>query len=101
MEIASCFRSGFCCKRGVCPYGEWDSEKSQCSFLEEDAKIGEAQTYRCGIYEHIQKQPGANFSPAFGAGCCSPLFNEDRTRIIKELTNVKKRIVPEVHSREG
>lgn len=41
--------------------------------------------YRCGIYAAIAAEPGAEFEPAFGAGCSSPLFNTDRDAILVEL----------------
>ncbi len=81
----TCVRSGFCCKRAVCPWGEWDSNKHQCVYLEEDTRIDDVVLYRCGRYDFIIKQRGAEISPAFGAGCCSPLFNEDRDRILVKL----------------
>ncbi len=38
----------------------------------------------CGIAEEIVKDPTWKISPAFGAGCCRPLFNEARERILRE-----------------
>lgn len=71
-----CVRSGYCCKVAPCPFGEWDAERKQCTHL-----IGNTPgSYACGIYDYIIKQPGAEVSPAFGAGCCSPL-NSDRKGI--------------------
>jgi hypothetical protein len=41
--------------------------------------------YRCGRYAFISQQPGADFMPAFGAGCCMSVFNENRERVIRLL----------------
>lgn len=78
MKFYPCLRSGFCCKQGVCPFGEWDAELHQCKFLEGD-EIGE---HYCGKYEEIQTKPFSNVSPAFGAGCSSA-SNPDRLLLIK------------------
>jgi hypothetical protein len=72
----SCLRSGFCCKRAPCPYGSG----APCIQLGGD-KPGE---YFCKIHDEIVKDPHADLAPAFGAGCCSPLFNEDRDAVLKE-----------------
>ena len=77
--MTACLRSGFCCKQSPCYYGTWDEEKHQCEHLVGD-KPGE---YACGIYEYIIKQPGCEVSPAFGAGCCSPMFNKDRDGLLE------------------
>lgn len=73
-----CVRSGYCCKQGVCQFGEWDSAKNQCRHLLGD-KPGE---HACGIAEFIVECDGWDWSPAFGAGCCSP-FNGDRLQLLK------------------
>ncbi len=73
-----CVRSGFCCKQAPCGYGDWNENKTQCKHL-----VKENGQYACAIYEQITESPGWEFSPAFGAGCCSPL-NTDRRRIIQE-----------------
>ena len=82
----TCVGSGFCCKQAPCGFGEWDAERRQCIYLEV-WKQTETKTprYRCGRYEYICQQPGADFSPAFGAGCSSPLFNTDRSAILVQL----------------
>ena len=69
-EAKPCLRSGFCCKLGPCPYGDG----VPCIQLGGD-KPGD---YFCKIHDEIQKDPMSEFAPAFGAGCCSSLFNEDR-----------------------
>lgn len=78
LPVRSCIRSGYCCKVAICPYGEWDLDKGQCKFLGKEN--GE---YVCGKYEIIQQKPGSDISPAFGAGCCSPM-NTDRQKLLKE-----------------
>ncbi len=71
-----CVRSGYCCKRAPCPFGEG----TPCVHLEGDGP----GKYRCGIYDQIIGQPGAEHAPAFGTGCCSGL-NEDRREILRRL----------------
>lgn len=73
LKARPCLRSGYCCKQGICSFGEWDSAKGQCSHLGGE-KPGE---HYCMIAEYIVTCPGWDFSPAFGAGCCSP-GNPDR-----------------------
>jgi hypothetical protein len=82
----TCVGSGFCCKQAPCGFGAWDAERRQCIYLElwEQSET-KAPRYRCARYEHISQQPGAHLSPAFGAGCSSTLFNEDRSAILVEL----------------
>ncbi len=78
MKSRACLRSGMCCNIAPCPYGSSISESnSKCSFL-----IEHNSTTTCSIYEDILKQPGADFSPAFGAGCCMPMFNVRRAFIL-------------------
>ena len=71
--MSACVRSGYCCKQAPCPFGVWDLDRQQCGYLEGDRPGG----YACGRYLWILMQEGAEISPAFGAGCCSPL-NSDR-----------------------
>lgn len=73
----ACVRSGFCCKSAPCPFGRWNYSLAQCEHLEGDRP----GRYSCGIHDEIIGQPGAEFVPAFGGGCCSPL-NTDR-RIVQ------------------
>jgi hypothetical protein len=74
-----CVNSGFCCKQAPCQFGEAISDDNpQCKYLEplDDLR------FICGKFEEIDGKPGSEIDPAFGAGCCMPLFNEDRQRII-------------------
>lgn len=86
IDPRACVGSGYCCKKAPCPFGKWDPELQQCTYLVVwDQSETKTERYRCGIFAHIAGQPGANLSPAFGAGCCSPLFNERRDAVLVEL----------------
>lgn len=63
-----CVQCGYCCTVAPCPFGEWDG--ARCAFLTAECL--------CSRYEEILGLPGAEVSPAFGSGCCAPLFNEVR-----------------------
>lgn len=83
--IHRCLGSGYCCKKAPCGFGEAD-ETGGCRFLvvwQQSATSSER--YRCGKYGEIVERPDADISPAFGAGCCSPLFNTRRSEILVEL----------------
>jgi hypothetical protein len=71
-----CLRSGFCCEKAACPFGTFDFLQQRCRELEYDA-AGQAS---CRRYDEIIAMPESNWaiSPAFGAGCCMPLFNSKR-----------------------
>ena len=72
-----CVRSGYCCKSAPCGFGEPTSESNRaCRFLE-GGRPGE---YHCGKAEEIVQDPSWVLSPAFGAGCCSPM-NTDRLEV--------------------
>jgi len=85
-----CVRSGFCCKRGPCQFGAWDADRQQCKFLE----TGDDGRYQCGIFDQIVDAPGSEWNPAFGAGCCMPLFNEARDKILTEIKNGRSDLRP-------
>ena len=83
--MSDCVRSGMCC-RVPCAWGDWDETKSQCKFLAVESRTpGGLPLHRCEKYEEILASPGSSFSPAFGAGCSSNLFNTDRHAILLEL----------------
>jgi len=84
-QASPCVGSGMCCKKVPCSFGEPD-ETGGCRYLVtwEDDEL-ETERYRCGKYDEIKDHPMAHFTPAFGAGCCQPLFNERRMEILVEL----------------
>ena len=85
MRSRGCVRCGFCCKQGLCPWGEWDKDKHQCAFLEAQ----QDGTYLCGRYAeiiaHVEDCGHKDDCPAFGCGCSSTLFNRDRNEIIAKI----------------
>lgn len=72
-DISPCIRSGYCCNKAPCYFGESISnDNPSCKYLEGD-KPG---NYKCGKYNEIvagSPENGAELEPAFGAGCCSAL----------------------------
>lgn len=85
-KYAACVRSGFCCKKSPCLYGEAVEGGRACKYLEHDKDLGGVIQYRCGRYDWIIKNvEGWQYYPAFGAGCGSALFNENRQAIIEIL----------------
>jgi hypothetical protein len=91
MRTQECVGSGLCCKTGPCAFGEWDAELHQCKFLEVKDTINGVEIYQCGIYDEICGQPGAEYNPAFGTGCCMGMFNENREKIISlGITNYEQ-----------
>ena len=85
LTSSPCVRSGMCCKTSACAFGEWDAKAHQCRHLQ-TTEAGDGFTvYACGIKDQIDALPpqyGAHLNPAFGAGCCMPLFNRNREAII-------------------
>ena len=77
-----CIRSGYCCKVAPCAFGEVTSpENPSCRFLG-GANPG---SHFCTKYDQIvleSPENGAEISPAFGSGCCSPL-NSDRINLLR------------------
>jgi hypothetical protein len=86
--LSPCVRSGYCCRVRPCGLGKAEEESSACRYLEVERRVEGVPIYRCGRYEEIRAQPGWELSPAFGAGCSSTLFNEDRERVIRALKTV-------------
>ena len=88
IRIRTCVQSGFCCSKSPCGYGESTSDDDPaCKYLSEPNKIGQQF---CGRYEWIvENVPGYEFYPAFGAGCCMPMFNEKRTNILQKLKELR------------
>ncbi|MDK9790653.1 hypothetical protein [Vibrio sp. D431a] len=83
MMVKACVRSGMCCKKTPCGYGEWNEDHTQCAFLEVDDK----GLHGCGKYEEISKDPNSIYSPAFGYGCCMSIGNSARDEIIQTHHN--------------
>lgn len=92
-QSSPCVGSGLCCKTGPCPYGEWLSAENKCKYLENGLTDNGVTIYRCGRYEYIKQQPGNEWVPAFGAGCCMSLFNKTRSNIIKEIKNGNEQVI--------
>lgn len=83
IAIRPCMKSGFCCTKSPCAYGEFNETKSACKYLSEPNDIGQRDCLR---YEWIIKNvPSYKTYPAFGAGCCMPMFNDMRENIIKKI----------------
>jgi hypothetical protein len=84
-KFRPCVRSGMCCKTIQCAFGEWDAAKHQCTFLQEAEHGPGFIIYSCGKKAEIEALPPeyrADLNPAFGAGCCMPMFNEARRAIL-------------------
>lgn len=77
LAIFECVHCGYCCKKAPCPFGEVDPTTGRCIYLVEKSGL-----YYCSEYESIKDKPGAELSPAFGAGCSSAL-NSDRWSILR------------------
>jgi len=82
MSFRPCVGSGKCCKTGPCAFGTWDESKHQCIHLEVVHTTHGIDMHRCAHFEFIQRQAGSELNPAFGAGCCQPLFNTARQQIL-------------------
>ena len=84
LRVRPCLRSGLCCKTGPCAFGEWDAPAHQCRFLQVHEQHATHTIYTCGKKAEIEALPdsyGAKSNPAFGAGCCMPMFNANRDAI--------------------
>lgn len=89
-RIRPCVQSGTCCKRSVCTFGTWDEDAHQCAHLKTVTQTPLFVRYSCGIKAEIDALPpsaGAIWNPAFGSGCCAPLFNENREAILRYGSN--------------
>lgn len=72
----SCVQCGYCCSVTPCAFGMAGTDGG-CVYLTEDNL--------CARYDELKDNPKAYYNPAFGSGCCSPLFNTRRQQRIKEL----------------
>lgn len=90
MRNKSCVQCGYCCTCGPCQFGKWDEARHQCQYLNEN-KL-------CDRYDYIRGLPpeyNADYCPAFGTGCCSPLFNTVReSKISSDSSAAAKPAVP-------
>lgn len=82
LPIKPCMKSGFCCTKSPCAYGE-PNEKGACKYLLQPNEFGQMA---CGRYDWIKENvPSWETYPAFGAGCCMPLGNTAREKIINNI----------------
>lgn len=87
IPVRRCMQSGMCCKKGPCAFGDWDAEARQCRHLIELNKGADWTRYACSIKAEIDALPPehrADMNPAFGGGCCMPLFNQNREALVRE-----------------
>lgn len=81
--VSPCVKSGFCCIKVPCMYGEWNEGKTQCKHLSEPNDIGQRD---CGRYQWIKDNvPNYEIYPAFGSGCGAVMFNHLRQKVIKNI----------------
>jgi len=83
IKTKPCVNCGYCCMLAPCTYGERDKVTGWCVYLIK--KEGVFEQYVCQKYKEISAQKGSWLHPAFGAGCSSTLFNEQRNRVIARL----------------
>ena len=81
--FAPCIQSGYCCSVAPCPFGEWDAKRGHCAHL---LDANEAGRRGCARFNEIKRDPSSRISPAFGAGCCSPL-NSVRRALLQTNPN--------------
>lgn len=83
IPIKPCVKSGFCCTKSPCGYGEWNEKQTACKYLGEPNDIGQMLCLR---YDWIKENVvNWEFYPAFGGGCCMPLFNGMRDKVIQNI----------------
>ena len=80
IPIPPCVRSGFCCKKFTCYLGVAHGSKVSggCDFLRGDAP----GAYSCGLVNDGVIEKDAIHA---GAGCCSPLGNVARNKVVNKL----------------
>lgn len=77
--IRRCMRSGACCKVATCALGvQAGAPQEGCTFLKGD-KPG---AYSCGL---IEERPELREALAIGEGCCMPMFNTEREKLVRAL----------------
>ena len=73
---ADCVKCGYCCSKRPCHYGRPTSpDGTGCVHLTADRL--------CAIHDEIVADPNSTWSPAFGAGCSSTVFNTVREEKIR------------------
>lgn len=83
IPIKPCVGSGFCCTKAPCAYGEQNETNTGCKYLLPSNELGQRA---CGRYDWIKENvPNWKFYPAFHGGCCMPMFNEMREKIINNI----------------
>lgn len=86
IPIKPCVKSGFCCTKAPCLYGNWNYDKTACKHLLPPNNIGQRD---CGRYAWIKENcVDWDVYPGFGTGCCMPLFNSLRTLVIENIKNM-------------
>jgi len=91
IPVRACVRSGYCCKKSLCAFGEYqEGGKLPCKHLGGD-KPGE---YYCKQFDEINKKVWAKWNPAFGAGCCSPIGNTARDEVIQRRGEGEVYVLP-------
>ena len=87
IPIKPCMKSGFCCTKSPCAYGEFNENKTACKYLSDPNDISQRDCLR---YQWIiENVPTYKSYPAFGGGCCMPMFNEMRDQVINNIKNKK------------
>ena len=78
--IRPCVRSGFCCLKATCAVGvgHGADPEGRCKFL----RGNEPGDYSCGLVDDGVVSKDTIHA---GAGCCSPLGNTDRDRVVERL----------------
>jgi hypothetical protein len=81
VAISPCVRSGFCCNKFTCNLGVLHGSKVSggCDFL----RGNEAGAYSCGLVDD-ETIKGEQIHA--GAGCCAPMFNTEREKVIRAFT---------------
>lgn len=83
IPIKPCVGSGFCCTKQPCAYGLMNETNTGCKYLTPPNELGQLA---CGRYDWIKENvPNWQYYPAFGAGCCMPIFNDMREKVINNI----------------
>ena len=86
-QIRPCMKSGFCCTKSPCAYGQWNDDKSACKYLATKNDIGQRDCLR---YQWIiENVPTFEIHPAFHTGCSSAIGNVARNSIIERVKDMQ------------